>query len=63
VNAKRRLLSAIIQNDPCCIPVRLINLVDGTHSATRDEASRAEEPAQVCSDESQAAESAVSAES
>jgi hypothetical protein len=39
------------------------NLVDVTPSATRDEASRAEEPAQVCSDEPQAAKSAVSAES
>jgi hypothetical protein len=39
------------------------NLVDVTPSATRDEASRAEEPAGVCSDEPQAAESAVSAES
>jgi hypothetical protein len=39
------------------------NLADVTPSATRAEASRAEESAQVCSDAAQAAESAVSAES
>lgn len=39
------------------------NPVSEAPSATRDEASTAEEPTQVCSDESQAAESAVSTES
>jgi hypothetical protein len=39
------------------------NLVDVTPSATQNEASGAEEPAQVCGGEPQAVESAVSAES
>lgn len=39
------------------------NLVDVTPSATRNEASGAEEPARVCGDEPQAAEPSVSAES